>query len=268
MIKPKYTPHILALGALFTLGNVIIVLPFFSLVNLILYCVLSLILAFTISFLLSFGQKNRVVFLCVAATVCIAAIYGVITAFLDYIIFLKKEQMPQSNVLLLGIVFFIIVLFFSISRVTSIYKYSLFVFVIAVTVIMVCFMGGIKNFDYKNINSNFFELSFSLRQFLRFFSPLIALPFLVKCDNKSTKPLCFGIFAGFLLVIITALQIIFTLGAGSHALSYPYLKSVSVISSGSLFTRLDGMIYFLFFVTSLIKITVCINAIKQCLAKR
>ena len=81
--------------------------------------------------------------------------------------------------------------------------------------------------------------------------------------NQNTKAIFGGVSTGFALILVTSLQTALTIGVDSGVL-YPYLKSVGVISSGSLFTRLDGLVYYLFFTTSLLKIVIGISVIKKC----
>ena len=49
----------------------------------------------------------------------------------------------------------------------------------------------------------------------------------------------------------------------SGEFDYPYAMAISTVTFGNLFSRLDGFSYFIYFVTALIKITVCVDVIKQ-----
>ena len=152
-------------------------------------------------------------------------------------------------------------MFFSSSKKIAVYKYGLFVFVISILIIAVCFASGIKVFTRQNATLYLSEHSFSVKDFFRFFSPVIVLPFWFG-EEKSQKPVYWGVATAVLLILVTALQTALTIGQNSGVL-YPYLKSVGVISSGSLFTRLDGLVWFLFFAVSIIKVTVCTKTIME-----
>lgn len=263
----KYKPHILALSSLFTFGNAVIIMSGLNLFNLLMYFASALIMMFLAMYLFNLSQKNKFLYFCAVAFVCATAVYSAAITFLDYIKFLKNEQLPQTNVLLLGITFAVTVAFFTISKTTAIYKYSLFVFVLIVAIMAICFVGGIKSFDYQNLDTKALRFSFSLKNFMRFFVSLVALVFFVKKDKRDIKPMFFGVSIGFLMLLVAMLQIMLTFGANSN-ISFPYLKSISVISSGSLFTRLDGLVWFVFFITALIKTVVCIKVVKNCIIKQ
>ncbi len=269
MFTQKYTLHILAASVLFTLGNAIILMPAFNLLELSLLLVLSLAAMCLVYFLLKLGQKSKVIFYIEAVLVVAAAVYGAIVTFLDYILFLKAEQIPQSQVVWLVVVFAAVCTYFATRHISAIYKYCLFAVVLVVLIMLVCIVGGIKVFDYDNFGQGKWNSLSFVKNYLSFFLPIIVLPLWVKPYNQSLKPLAFGVTGGFLLLGITTLQTVLTLGENFNV-SYPYLKAVSVISSGSLFTRLDGLVWFLFFVSSVVKITICIKTVFEILkqAKR
>ncbi len=258
MKTQKYTPHILATSVIFTLGNTIISVPCFNLIDLIIMLIVSLVVMLLARFLIGLGRKNKAVFLCIAFVVGIIAIYGASITILDYIRFLKTEQMPLTNVLLLVAVIGAVISFFVISKTSALYKYCLFAFVIISIIMIVCFIGGIKGFDYKNLNTQFFKFTFSFKDFLRLFLPLAILPFFNFDESTSIKPTIYGVALGFLGLVVALLQSVLTMGI-EYNITYPYLKAVSVISSGSLFTRLDGAVWFLFFVCAIVKAVVCIK---------
>lgn len=269
MLTQKYTLHILAASVLFTLGNAIILMPSFNLLELGLSFVLSLAVICVASLLIKLGQKNKFMFCCVSVTVIVAAIYGAVITFLDYIFFLKAEQTSQIGIVWTSIVLAVVCIYFATRQLSAIYKYCLFAVALVVLIMLVCIFGGIKVFDYDNFGqSKWNSLSF-VKNYLSFFLPVIVLPFGVKSYNQSLKPLAFGVMGGFLLLGIATLQTVLTLGENFNV-SYPYLKAVSVISSGSLFTRLDGLVWFLFFVSSVVKTTICIKTVFEILkqAKR
>lgn len=265
MKAQRYTPHIFSLCALLVFGNAAISMPFYEaggFLFVIISAVLSSVLIFLINLLTKWGAKNKVVFYITAAIICAAAIYGAAIAFFDYIGFLTSVQMPHTNSILPTAVLLGVVVFLALNNITVIYKYSLFVSVIGGIMIAICFVGGIKNFDFTSFKISFSEHGFNIKDFLRCFSSLAVIPFFVSSEvkNAPAKPLFLGTAVGFFVLVLCLAQSIFTLGFAND-ISYPYLKAVSVISSGSLFTRLDGFVYFLFFITVLVKIAVCIKTV-------
>ena len=207
-------------------------------------------------------QKNKFIFFIVFVFIDIVAIYSAVTAFLDYVGFLKSAQMPSASIYLLAAVLLGVVVVFVLSGASAIYKYCLLVAIIGALMIAICFVGGIKNFDFSNLKEIFLKPDFNIKDFLRFFSSLAVIPFFISLKLKRipAKPIFWGTSTGFLVLILCLFQCVLTLNYSSDT-TYPYLRAVGVISSGSLFTRLDGFIYFLFFITSLIKITVCIKTV-------
>lgn len=266
MITKKYVPHTFAISALFTVGNAVLLMYQFDLLHSAISLVSSLVLIGLSAFLLRRFKTNKLAFRFLLVVVGIISAYGAVTAFLDYIRFLKAEQMSQTNTMLLGALLLAIIIVFSVSKKTAIYKYGLFVFVVSVLIIVVCFASGINSFDFKNETVSLLSRSFSIKDFLRFFLPVVILPFWIG-DESGIKTICGGVATAFLLLLVTALQVLLTFGQSDGVL-YPYLKSVGVISSGSLFTRLDGLVWFLFFATALIKIAVCINAMLKIIKQK
>lgn len=264
MFTQKYAIHILAASVIFTLGNAVILMPAFNLLELCLLLILSLAAMCGVSFLLKFGQKNKAIFCVEAVFVVAVAGCGAVISFFDYIFFLKTEQTPQSRVVWLGVIFAAVCIYFSTRHINAIYKYCLFSVVLVALIMLVCLLGGIRNFDYDNFDEIKWNSSSFVRDYLRFFWPTTVLPFGVKSYNQSVKPMVFGVTGGFLLIGIAVSQTILTLGK-NFSVSHPYLKAVSVISSGSLFTRLDGLVWFFFFVSSVVKITICIKAVLEIL---
>lgn len=261
MIKTNFSPHIFSLAALFTLGGFIINMPFYTLglASLPVFCALSLLVLWFSTILLNWGQKAESVFYVSATLTVFAALLGVVSCFFELFQFLKTLALPKTNSVVLFVSLCISILFFCMAKKSAVYKYCLFAALICFMFIAICFLGGIKNFDFKELTfSQVF--TFKSKNILSLVLPIFVLPTFTTLQNK--KPLFFGVITGFLAVALCFLQSIFTLHYQKD-LTFPYLRAVSVISSGSLFTRLDGLVYFLFFVTSLVRITVCIKAIKN-----
>lgn len=271
MKEKNYTPHIFSLCALLVLGNAVIIMPVYKnggFLSAFLSVGLSFVLLFLTNLLIKLGSKNKPILYVATALICVAAIYSAIVTFVDYIGFLTLVQMPQTNGVLLSAVWLGVVIFLVVSDVTAIYKYSLFVLVIATIFLMICFIGGIKTFDFTFFKTNFLKINFSLSDFLRCFSSLSVIPLFVSDELKYTpaKAVFGGTATGFLTLILCFTQSVLTLGI-SNNIAYPYIKAVSVISSGSLFTRLDGLVYFVFFTAALTKITICIKTVMSAISR-
>lgn len=265
MESTHYTPHIFSFCALSVLGNAVISMPFYKrggFLFVLISAVLSLVLILLTTLLTNQSSKSNAVFYVTATVVSAAAVYGAVITFSDYIRFLKTVQMPPTSVYLLSAVLVLVIVFFVLNSTSAIYKYSLLVSVIGATMIVICFVGGIKNFDFSGFKESFLNPNFNIKDFLRCFSSLAVIPFFVslKLKKSYTNPLVLGTAAGFFVLALCLAQSVFTLGFASN-IPYPYLNAVSVISSGSLFTRLDGFAYFIFFAAAIIKIVLCIKAV-------
>lgn len=261
MTQNEYTPHIFSLCALSFLGNALITMPFYKnggFFSLLISAIISLVLIAIISAILKHKQNNRLSVFVIKFIACVAALYSVTVTAFEYIGFLKFVQMPQTKVFLLSVILLGVVVFFAACSFSAIFKYCLFVSVIAATLIIICFVGGIRNFDYSIFQANFFIFNFSLKDFLRCFSSLAVIPFFIFLKLKSApiKPVLSGTVVGFFVLFLCFFQSALTLGVMPDIV-YPYQKAVSVISTSSLFSRLDGFVYFLFFITAIVKITIC-----------
>lgn len=265
MTTKEYSPHIFSLCALSVLGNAIISMPFYKnggFFSVLIYAVISCFFIPLISVVLKYVKKHKLLFCIVSVVSCGASIYGAAATFFDYIDFLKSAQMPQANVILLSAILLIVIIFFVSCSVSAILKYCLFVSVIVAVLLSLCFVGGTRNFDFLVLKTSFLKFDFSLNDFLRCFSSFLTVPFFMflKLKSMPAKPMFFGTLSGFLVLFLCLLQSVLTLGLVPD-IAYPYQKAVSIISSGSLFTRLDGLVYFIFFATSITKAAVCTKTV-------
>ncbi len=269
MKTKKCAPHILALSAMLVLGNAVISMSVnvLNIYSLIFFGIISFTLIFVAKLLLNLGQKSRTIFYIIVVFTSALALWGAVTTFIDFINFLKFEQLPQANVVLLSAVLVGVVIVFACSSELAFYKYSLLVAIIGSMFVALCFVGGVRNFKLSLSEFIFAAPNFSFTTYAKFFLPVMLLPVFANVKDKPTLPIVLGVAVGFLVLLVCVIQSTLTLGDTSD-IAYPYLKAVSVISSGSLFTRLDGFVYFLFFVTALIKITVCIKVIKKAISNK
>lgn len=256
--------HIFALSVLFVLGNTIISMPtnMFNLYLLAFMCAISYALIVFARLMIYLSPKSKIIRCAVDISVSLLALWGVVTVFADFITFLKAEQLPQANIMLLSTVLIAVTFAFVFSSNLAIYKYSLLVALISGVFIVICFVSGIKAFNFSSVYLSLTAPQFSAISFVKYFLPVTILPFFINCSKTSSKSLSIGLAVGFIVLFLCVMQAVLTLGDISDV-AYPYLKAVGVMSSGSLFTRLDGFVYFVFFVTSLIKITICAKVAKN-----
>ena len=262
MKTQNFSPHIFFVCFLFVLGNAVFTLPineFNPFIFVLLSGLLSLTLVAT-SFLMSCVTENKFLFFALCFIALITSVFGAISTFLDYYRFLTQAQMPYTNSVLIILILVITGVILSSFRLSAVLKYCLFTGIISITIITLCFIAGIKNYDFSSFKLIQTEKIFSFKVFIYCFSPTLVLPFLFHNTiiDFSFKSMFVGTLAGFITLLITCLQTVLTLGlAGSD---FSYLKTVSTISTGSLFSRLDGLVFFVCFASSIIKIIFCCKA--------
>lgn len=260
----KFGIHIFFLCILMVLGNSILTLPFGNM-NFLTFAIFSFVLSLLL-FLLSCAlikifQKYNLIFCCICFLYCLIAVWSATNTFLDFYKFLTSVQMPRANNVLVLVTLLCTVVIFSLFRLSAIYKYCLGTGILVVIIIAVCFLSGMKNYDFSDYKTILNGNVFSLKMFVKYFLPLVVLPLIYNWQEHVFlfKYASCGFFAGFVILFIIACQTIFTLGLSSN--QFDYLNAIGVISTGSLFSRLDGLAFFVFFVSSLVKITILIKAI-------
>lgn len=260
-----YNIHIFSMAALFTLGNAIITMPFYQTANpvyIFISTVFSLVLVLITALIIKTGSKNKVIFAFLSLLVGVTAIHGFLTALFDYINFIKTVQMPRTSVILITLALLFAVFIFALCSGSAIYKYCLLVATVCAVLVALNFFGGFKAFDYSQAKAIFKQPVFFTNDLFRYFSSLSTIILFVFFSRKKTavKAVSFGVATGFFVLALCFTQSVFTLGL-SHSAEYPYIRAISVISSGSLFTRLDGFVYFIFFATCFVKSGICVKTV-------
>lgn len=268
MKTADYKPHVFALFALFVCGNAVITLPFFNASNPLLCffvtAVASIIFILFFYYIINLCFKFRIVFIVIGLAVSGLAIYSTVTTLYDYLGFVADIQLPQTSVVLLWLMALLTVTVFASSSNSAIYKYGLLVAIFSVGMIILMFLGQIKHFDISQIKSDLSKSDFFTtvpKMFLRYFSSLAVPVLFVALTNNKKVPttIVYGAACGFLIIAVCLAQSVLTLGASPTL--YPYIRAVSVISSGSLFTRYDGFVYFVFFACAITKAAVCVKTV-------
>ena len=264
----NYKPHIFSLFGLFVCGNAVISLPFYNAKNPIfsfaITAIISVIFIWLSVFIVRLVKTSKIVFWAVCLPIGLLALYGAATALYDYLNFIVAVQLPQTSFVWLAFFMLTLVVVFAISPNSAIYKYCLLMAVFCAAMVILLFIVGTKHFDLSQLGlilnlCNLWAATPTI--FLRYFSSLavpVLFVFLTDAD-KTIKAITFGSVFGFWAVGICLAQGVLTLGGAEY--SYPYIDAVSVISSGSLFTRLDGFVYFIFFATAITKAAVCAKTV-------
>lgn len=276
MEKYNYKSHILASVALLIMGNAVITLPFYKTENPLPVFLMSSVL--TLVFVLlcvpatnfAFGHKDGVLKKAVSgvvvALVILAAFYGAVSSAFDYVSFVKEIQMPKTSAVLTAVFLLAFCVIFIKCRDAAVLKLGLFLAVLSAAAVLLLFALSLGLFDFGEIkfNTNItgFDIKTSLKYFFKYFSPVLAATAFVALTNGKAKTLNIlgGTALGLLGILIVLIQSIVVLGAATDY-NFSYFYAVSAFSSGNLFYRLGGIVYFVFFAATIIKIAVCIRTV-------
>lgn len=264
METKNFSLHIFSVSMLFIISNSILTTSYFSSAfwQTILCAVFTVLFYFLLIVLKPSIKKQKlfIVFSLFAGTL------SAITAFFEFLKFFSTIMSPHSNVLLLFLALFVTVVLFARGKIYAFYKYSLVSAFFVLLIFIICFFAALKIFEFSQFNLFFNKPEFKAMHVINsILTPLVLITFKDDSHNFS-KPVLSGIIAGYFILLLANFQVVFTLG-NVTAVDFPYLKAVSVISSGLLFTRLDGAIYFIFFTTYITKITVCIKSMRTAIKR-
>ncbi|MBQ7726232.1 MAG: hypothetical protein IJT66_03715, partial [Clostridia bacterium] len=134
-------------------------------------------------------------------------------------------------------------------------------------IIVLFFVLSIKDFKIANVAIYAFpDLATITREskpfLLAIFCPALLLPFWeIALFGKAEPIVCLkGFFAGILPIALCLTDCLLLFGAPLAArLSYPLFSAVGTVTVGPLFTRMDGVIYYLLFSSALMKTTLSLK---------
>ena len=284
MTEHKLNKHIVALTALFILGDAIIILPFkgqsFTVLGLAAAVVISFLFFSVSLYFCRLLEKKAIPLSEIIAPVFLlsASVYAFYSAALTlkrYITFATKILLPETPKFLVAALFILIAVYLAVKSNRVILKLSLVFVLIAVFSVLLFFLLSLKDFKAENV------LIYSLPSLKDLWSetkpyfPTLALPallvpiytvfFVEKC--RFTAPF-WGLCIGLGLTSLCVLESLFLFAAPlASRLEFPLSAAVSTVTVGPLFFRLDGVVYCLFFITALIKTSTCMKLCYMILEK-
>lgn len=254
-----------AMCVLFVLGNTVITAPINNANK-------YNFLAFLISFILSIGVYFLFYYIpfsrLFTAVIWLLSLFCVADTFITFIVFISDNLLPQTTPILIAVSFALLIIYASF-RGNAVLKVSIISVFIIAFVFLVYFLSTAKDFNVKNIFiyniPSFAELGNQLLPYvLSVALPTGILAVFARLNGFSKKTGVLGIGIGFILLGICLLNTVLLFGiALSARLDYPYSSVGSTVTFGNLFTRLDGLLYFVYLVTSLVKCVVGILVIKK-----
>lgn len=285
--QTKNVLNILAVCILYVLGNLIITAPFkeaneYTLLVLMslaaLGILLSIILVPIFRKILNFNAKSnalRLFLIIFCVGVAVYALFCAAKTFFDMLEFARLVVLPETAVTLVGLALALGVLWFAVKTRQTLLKFALIFAVFGAVVITVFFVGLFENYNFKNI------YIFNLPNAKTYFGgvkayightvlPLIPLFAFIGLENKKsrTKATFLGVLLGFILLILCIAGSILLFGPNlAGELKFAYSQFISTFTVGRLYTRLDFLAYFIFFVASITKIWVLGQTVKELLGR-
>lgn len=261
-----YSKHFIALSALFLLGNAVIGLPAknadkYTFSALLISVLLSLALCFLI-FFFKFSKPFKII-------AFLLSFWAAGDTFLEFIQFISTALLPEIPKIFVILPFVFTAVYFCFKKTEVIFKFSLVSFAFSALSIVFFFCFTFKDFNFENIIIRSLPTAKNLLlQTLPYLKgvtlPSVLVCFFAKITQKPQKTALCGVALGGVCLGFCILNSVLLFGAEfSGALSYPYAQAISTVTLGNLFTRMDGFAYFIYFSSCLVKITVCVNIIKQ-----
>lgn len=286
--KIELKRHTAALSAMFVLGDAVVFLPTanadeFTFAAFLVsgICLVSVFLIFS-GFVGKVG-KVRVEDSCLKKLLpvlffvfsAVFACFCAASTFSSVVEFVSKTILPKTAKWLIASVFGGAVLYFALKKKENMLKFSLLGIVFVVGVVIFFVIAATDQYDVRNMY--IFKIP-SFRQLFRQIKPYILdpvlptviLPIYFYFTFKETRTLIgtAGVVLGEVLLELCILSPVLLFGANlAGQLDFPFSSAVSTVTVGRLFTRLDGFAYFVCFICSLVKITVCLSVTFSCLKK-
>lgn len=258
-----FSYHFVWLCALFILGSGIINLPFAFADKL---TFLGFLIAFLLSILVVF-LVYKFDFLKIPVMLC--ALYLAGDTFVIFLKFISDTILKNNANFWILLLFAVPLLYFCGRKVTEIYNFSLVCGIICGLLLAFFFCSTAKDFSLKNIYIHSFpNVGDLFRQTVPYIKNVTVsaavLTLFAKQNKTGRTALLSGVCVGSVFLLICIFNSILLFGATmAGELHYPYAMAISTVTFGNLFSRLDGFSYFIYFVTAIIKITVCVSVIKR-----
>ena len=285
MKKIRFFTHTESLFSLFILGNAVITLPvkdaskltflayiFSSLFGVALYLICFLVAKklFAKPLHTKMTPYAKIALGVLYFLVAVLSIFCAADTFYDFIRFAKDMVLKDTPMFLICVLFLAVSVYFCLHRQEDTLKFFLVSFWVLTFIILFFFVASAFKFELKNIFifefPNFKTLFLQSGDYI--LNPVIPSVLLsvytVSVFGEKSKSHWLGCVFGYFLLGLTVLSGVLVFGASlAGSFDYPYSYAISTVSIGRLFTRLDGFSYFVYFITSLAKITVCIFILKS-----
>ena len=258
--------HFLCLAPLFVIGNAVITAPSrnadkFSFLAFLVACILSLVVVY-LCFFVPFNRAT-------ALPLIVLSLYCGFDAFITFIKFISVDLLPKTPRFFIALPVLLALCYIAFQKGNSVYKLSLITFWAVAAVILLFFLATAKDFNVKNIFIyELPDLTAVWKQLMPFLKgivlPSVLLAFFAKSEGFKKGITIIGVGVGCIALGVCILNSVLLFGIDfAGELNYPYSLAGSTVTFGYLFTRMDGLLYFVYLVSCLIKCTIAIEVIKK-----
>ena len=182
-------------------------------------------------------------------------------------LFAAKILLPSTPRFFVAAIFIIVCAYLALKSREVLLKLSVLAFPIAAVGIILFFFLSFKDFNTEWLIINRLP---DIKEFLRDGAPMalnVSLPFLLLpvlgeyfLPHKRKRAAFSGGVIGILLLALCFFESILLFGTSLAArCEFPLYSAVSTVTVGPLFTRMDGIVFCLYFLTALIKTSVCLK---------
>lgn len=285
-----FSTHSAAITALYILGNAIIYLPVknsdaYTFFGYIAVAVFSVLISFAVipvanavfgcNILQKTKNSKKMLFLIFFFASAVYAAFCAADAFKDFLRFVSEIILPDSSYSFIIIIFLLTAVFFATRRQEDILKFAVLGFFMCFLLIVFFFFGAAHNYNPRNIFiftlPDVKNFVFQAKPYFKnLLSAVLLMPVYHSLVFKRAKKsaLISGAATGYILLGFCILSPLLLFGTDlSGRLDYPFASAVSTVTVGRIFTRMDGFSYIIYFVTSIIKITVSVYIVRKCLEK-
>lgn len=267
----RFALHKSAIFALFMLGEAGVVIPFYksgetAFLGFLISAICGFLMLKLGGKLLKVLYKIKTIKTVIILLVLLYSLYLAVCCFNAFVNFVTVYILPKTSPLLSAFVFLGITAVLISAKKDALYKFGVLAAPITAVLMGVLFALSFKQFSLDNISLLSLPSlrSVSFESFLYFkgvFLPTLILLFWEdNCDKNLQNSISLGYSLGFVFLGISILNSLLIFGNSMSAkLEFPYSEAIATVTAGNIFTRMDGFSYIVFFISCLIKTTVCIK---------
>lgn len=221
------------------------------------------------------AKTNKIIIFGVGAVLigfCMLVSIATIKHFTDYV---SADVLSRNRKIFSLIGFGAVYLFAANKEKQATAKFSGIVFVFSVVSMLLLLLASLGNFETSHLKTLVMGDIVGIAKrsikylFYAFLFPVVFGVFSAfSFKEKNIKSEVLGLIIGFLMLSVCffSATLTFSLSEAS-GMEHAYPMSISVVSVGELFTRMDGFAYFIFFLSALVKAAICGLSIKAILEK-